>query len=63
MEILDKPKVIVGGAGAWQIDKTGSIKRLGVDCVINGRAEAVVLDLFQKAEAGSVHLPSPSLPS
>ena len=47
-----KPKVIVGGAGAWQIDKTDSIERLSVDCVINGRAEAVVLDLFQKAEAG-----------
>ncbi len=47
-----RPKVIVGGAGSWQIDKTGSMDRLGVDCVVNGRAEGVVLGLFQKAEAG-----------
>ncbi len=47
-----RPKVIVGGAGAWQIEKTGSVERLGVDCIINGRSEGVVLGLFQKAEAG-----------
>ena len=47
-----RPKIIVGGAGAWQIHKTGSMERLGVDCIINGRAEGVALDLFQKAEAG-----------
>jgi radical SAM superfamily enzyme YgiQ (UPF0313 family) len=47
-----RPKVIVGGAGAWQIEKTGSFERLGVDCVIVGRAESVLLDLFRKADAG-----------
>ena len=47
-----RPKVIVGGAGAWQIPKTHSMERLGVDCIINGRAEAVALGLFQKAESG-----------
>ena len=47
-----RPKVIVGGAGAWQIEKTGSMERLGVDCIINGRSEGVALDLFRKAEAG-----------
>ena len=47
-----RPKVIVGGAGAWQIHKTNSMERLGVDCIINGRAERVALELFQKAEAG-----------
>ena len=47
-----RPKIIVGGAGAWQIHKTNAMERLGVDCIINGRAERVALDLFQKAEAG-----------
>ena len=61
-----RPKVIVGGAGAWQIDKTGSVARLGVSCVVNGRAEAVALELFQKAEAGEelprlVQAPEPTI--
>ena len=61
-----RPKVIVGGAGAWQIDKTDSITRLGVSCVINGRAEGVALELFQKAEAGEelprvVQAPEPTI--
>lgn len=47
-----RPKVIVGGAGAWQIDKTGVQEKLGISTVINGRAESVILELFQKAEAG-----------
>ncbi len=47
-----RPKIIVGGAGAWQIEKTGAFERLGVDCVVIGRAESVILELFRKAEAG-----------
>jgi radical SAM superfamily enzyme YgiQ (UPF0313 family) len=47
-----RPKVIVGGAGAWQIEKTGNQERLGIDCVIKGRAESITLELFQKAESG-----------
>jgi len=61
-----RPKVIVGGAGAWQIEKTDSFRRLGVDCVVIGRAEAALLDLFQKADAGEelpqvVRAPEPRL--
>jgi radical SAM superfamily enzyme YgiQ (UPF0313 family) len=47
-----RPKVIVGGAGAWQIEKMDAFERLGVDCVVLNRGEAVILDLFQKADAG-----------
>ena len=47
-----RPKVIVGGAGSWQIDKTGVQEKLGISTVITGRAESVILDLFQRAEAG-----------
>lgn len=61
-----RPKIIVGGAGAWQIEKTGSMERLGVDTIINGRAESVALDLFRKAEAGDdlprvVDAPEPAI--
>jgi radical SAM superfamily enzyme YgiQ (UPF0313 family) len=61
-----RPKIIVGGAGSWQIEKTDSFERLGVDCVIIGRGESVILDLFQKADAGEdlprvVRAPEPSI--
>lgn len=47
-----RPKIIVGGAGAWQIEKTNSFDRLGVDCVVIGRGEKVIAKLFQMADAG-----------
>jgi radical SAM superfamily enzyme YgiQ (UPF0313 family) len=61
-----RPKVIVGGAGAWQIAKTQMQDRLHVDCIVNGRAEGVILELFQKAEAGEdlpryVQAPEPTV--
>ena len=61
-----RPKVIVGGAGAWQIDKTGSRERLGVDCIIHGRAESKILEIFQMAEdrqelPPTVQAPEPSV--
>jgi len=33
-------KVIVGGSGGWQLLQTGSCEPLGVDCVVEGRAES-----------------------
>jgi radical SAM superfamily enzyme YgiQ (UPF0313 family) len=61
-----RPKVIVGGAGSWQIEKTGSFERLGIDCVVIGRAESVILDLFRLADEGKelpqvVRAPEPKL--
>lgn len=61
-----RPKIVVGGAGAWQIDKTGSRERLGVDCIINGRAESKILEIFQLAEEGkelppTVNAPEPTV--
>ena len=46
-------KVIVGGSGGWQITQTDSFDELGVDCVVEGRAEsAETLELFRKALDG-----------
>jgi hypothetical protein len=49
----DNFRVIVGGSGGWQITQTDSFEELGVDCVIEGRAESPdVLELFEKAIRG-----------
>jgi radical SAM superfamily enzyme YgiQ (UPF0313 family) len=46
-------RVIVGGSGAWQINRTNSYEDLGVDCVVEGRSESEdVLELFRKAIRG-----------
>jgi radical SAM superfamily enzyme YgiQ (UPF0313 family) len=46
-------KVIVGGSGGWQIIQTGLFDELGVDCVLEGRAESAdTLEIFRKALAG-----------
>ena len=46
-------KLIVGGSGGWQIKRTGSRERLGVDCVVDGRAESAdTIALFGKAMEG-----------
>jgi radical SAM superfamily enzyme YgiQ (UPF0313 family) len=61
-----RPKVIVGGAGAWQIEKVDALDRLGVDCLVIGRGEAVIADLFRMADEGQslprvVRAPEPAL--
>lgn len=43
-------QVILGGSGAWQVEETGLASELGVDTVVDGRAEsAEILDLFRHA--------------
>ncbi|MCP8319704.1 MAG: B12-binding domain-containing radical SAM protein [archaeon] len=44
-----KPKVIVGGFGAWQLERKKVIKNYGIDCVIIGEGEESVSDIFWKA--------------
>lgn len=47
-----KPKIIVGGPGAWQLEN-GEIRReLGIDSVVIGEGERVVGPLFEKAMNG-----------
>ncbi len=43
-----QPKVIVGGAGAWQIANKRAMEYLGVDHVILGEADAVAAEIFSK---------------
>ncbi|MEM3593646.1 MAG: radical SAM protein, partial [Candidatus Jordarchaeaceae archaeon] len=47
-----KPKIIVGGPGAWQLEEEKKRKSLGIDCVVIGEGEDVVPPLFEKAVKG-----------
>jgi len=41
-------KVVVGGAGSWQLSKKGVMEKYGVDVVIIGEAEKVAGEVFRK---------------
>ncbi len=46
-----KPKIIVGGAGSWQIGPKAQ-KLLGIDTVILGEADEIAPEIFRKAVNG-----------
>jgi radical SAM superfamily enzyme YgiQ (UPF0313 family) len=45
-------KVIVGGPGAWQIEHKQLQEDWGIDCIVHGEAEEVVVELFDAAVRG-----------
>lgn len=45
-------KIIVGGPGAWQIEKKGLQEEWLVDCLVHGEAEELVAPLFEAAVRG-----------
>lgn len=46
-------QVVLGGSGAWQIGETDTRAEFGIDCVVDGRAEArEAIEVFHKAMAG-----------
>jgi radical SAM superfamily enzyme YgiQ (UPF0313 family) len=45
-------KIIVGGPGAWQIEKKNLQDEWGIDCIVDGEAEEVAADLFEAAVRG-----------
>ncbi len=45
-------KIIVGGPGSWQLEKAGVQDEWLVDTIVEGEAEEVLLDLFEKADRG-----------
>lgn len=47
-------KIIVGGPGAWQIEKKGLQDEWLIDCIFDGEAEERVADLFEAALRGEV---------
>jgi radical SAM superfamily enzyme YgiQ (UPF0313 family) len=47
-----KPKIIVGGQGAWQITDSSMQEKLEIDCIVEGEGEEVVGEIFEKAVRG-----------
>lgn len=45
-------KVIVGGPGSWQIEKKNLQDEWNIDCIVEGEAEDLILDLFERAVRG-----------
>jgi radical SAM superfamily enzyme YgiQ (UPF0313 family) len=45
-------KIIVGGPGAWQIEKKNLQDEWQIDCIVHGEGEEVALGLFESAMRG-----------
>jgi len=43
-----KPKIIVGGAGSWQINEAGMQNHLGIDVLFQGEGEEDLINVFKK---------------
>jgi radical SAM superfamily enzyme YgiQ (UPF0313 family) len=46
------PKIIVGGYGAWQLERQHVSESYGVDCVLMGGRPGPIVELFKKAVNG-----------
>src|SRR3989440_6951053 len=57
--IIDKykPKIVVGGPGAWQLEKAGRLDEFKIDYLIDGEIERVFSDLFSRIIEGDPSLP------
>lgn len=47
-----RPKIIVGGPGAWQLENEQIRRELGIDCVVIGEGEKTAPSLFESALNG-----------
>jgi radical SAM superfamily enzyme YgiQ (UPF0313 family) len=52
-----RPKIVVGGPGAWQLEKANRLDEFNVDYLIDGEIERVFSDLFKRIMAGDPTLP------
>ena len=51
-----RPKIVVGGPGAWQLEKAGRLDEFKIDYLIDGEIERVFSDIFQRIMAGDPSL-------
>ena len=52
-----QPKIVVGGPGAWQLERANRLDEFNIDYLIDGEIERVFADLFQRIMAGDPLLP------
>src|SRR6185369_13622069 len=47
-----RPKIVIGGPGAWQLERAERLDEFNVDYLIDGEIERVFSDLFSRIMAG-----------
>ena len=52
-----RPKIVVGGPGAWQLERADRLDDFNVDYLVDGETEHVLRDLFRRILAGDPSLP------
>src|SRR5256886_3683622 len=52
-----QPKIVVGGPGAWQLEKAERLDEFKIDYLIDGEIERVFSDLFKRIIEGDPTLP------
>jgi radical SAM superfamily enzyme YgiQ (UPF0313 family) len=52
-----KPKIVVGGPGAWQLEKANRLDEFNIDYLIDGEIERVFSDLFKRIMQRDPQLP------
>src|SRR5882724_2939059 len=52
-----QPKIVVGGPGAWQLEKANRLDEFKIDYLIDGEVERVFNDLFRRIMQGDPSLP------
>src|SRR4030095_16993072 len=52
-----RPKIVIGGPGAWQLERANRMDEFNVDYLIDGEIERVFSDLFKQIMAGDPTLP------
>jgi radical SAM superfamily enzyme YgiQ (UPF0313 family) len=52
-----RPKIVVGGPGAWQLEKANRLDEFKIDYLIDGEIERVFGELFQRIIEGDPTLP------
>jgi radical SAM superfamily enzyme YgiQ (UPF0313 family) len=52
-----KPKIVVGGPGAWQLEKANRLDEFKIDYLIDGEIERVFASLFARIVEGDPTLP------
>lgn len=52
-----RPRIVVGGPGAWQLEKAGRLDEFKIDYLIDGEIERVFADMFSRIIQGDPSLP------
>jgi len=52
-----QPKIVVGGPGAWQLERANRLDEFKIDYLIDGEIERVFSEMFRRIMAGDPSLP------